>query len=173
MLFGTLVPDYCTAERCPRMTAGPKYEYYWSHGSRGRKKPKPCAASEYVDYLMQWVQHQIDDDAVFPSKIGTSRSFLNQCFSSLDDSYPRWLVENDIVYFIRLAISNKFRRDLSDDNEAIVPCLRAYLLWTLWWCWTIGCLRPPQHQLQTLCALCERVRSYWEKGTPTFARPNW
>jgi MOB kinase activator 1 len=34
------------------------------------KKPVKVSAPEYVDYLMNWVQGQLDDESIFPSKIG-------------------------------------------------------------------------------------------------------
>jgi hypothetical protein len=34
------------------------------------KKPVKVSAPEYVDYLMTWVQNQLDDENIFPSKIG-------------------------------------------------------------------------------------------------------
>ena len=34
------------------------------------KKPIKCSAPKYIDYLMTWVQDQLDDEALFPSKIG-------------------------------------------------------------------------------------------------------
>jgi MOB kinase activator 1 len=34
------------------------------------KKPVKISAPEYVDYLMTWVQNQLDDESIFPSKIG-------------------------------------------------------------------------------------------------------
>lgn len=70
MLYGTIT-EKCTAERCPKMTAGPKYEYKWADGT-SVKKPLGCPAPQYVDYLMTWVQDQLDDELVFPSKIGVS-----------------------------------------------------------------------------------------------------
>jgi len=30
------------------------------------------SAPEYVDYLMTWVQNQLDDESVFPSKVGVA-----------------------------------------------------------------------------------------------------
>eukprot|EP01126_Amoeba_proteus_P007631 TRINITY_DN12740_c0_g1_i3.p1 TRINITY_DN12740_c0_g1~~TRINITY_DN12740_c0_g1_i3.p1 ORF type:complete len:131 (+),score=22.95 TRINITY_DN12740_c0_g1_i3:395-787(+) len=50
------------------MSAGPKYEYLWMDGVKV-KKPVACSAPEYVDYLMSWVQDQLDDEAIFPSKV--------------------------------------------------------------------------------------------------------
>lgn len=51
------------------MSAGPKYEYHWADGQTV-KKPIKCSAPKYIDYLMTWVQDQLDDEALFPSKIG-------------------------------------------------------------------------------------------------------
>lgn len=68
MLYGTLA-DFCTAETCPVMNAGPKYEYHWADGVHV-KKPIKCSAPDYMDYLMTWIQAQLDDQAIFPSKIG-------------------------------------------------------------------------------------------------------
>lgn len=51
------------------MSAGPKYEYHWADGQTV-KKPIKCSAPKYIDYLMTWVQEQLDDENLFPSKIG-------------------------------------------------------------------------------------------------------
>ena len=34
------------------------------------KKPIKCSAPKYIDFLMTWVQDQLDDETLFPSKIG-------------------------------------------------------------------------------------------------------
>lgn len=52
------------------MSAGPKYSYHWADGQTV-KKPIKCSAPKYIDYLMTWVQDQLDDETLFPSKIGT------------------------------------------------------------------------------------------------------
>jgi MOB kinase activator 1 len=49
--------------------SGPKYEYHWADGQTV-KKPIKCSAPKYIDYLMTWVQDQLDDESLFPSKIG-------------------------------------------------------------------------------------------------------
>ncbi|CAI2172817.1 12843_t:CDS:2 [Funneliformis geosporum] len=66
MLYGTIT-EFCTPQECPVMSAGPQFEYYWSDGF---KKPTKLSAPDYVDHLMEWVQNQLDDEALFPSKIG-------------------------------------------------------------------------------------------------------
>ena len=68
MLFGTIT-EFCTPKSCPIMSAGPKYEYHWADGEKIKKAIK-VSAPDYVEYLMTWVQQQLDDEKIFPSKIG-------------------------------------------------------------------------------------------------------
>jgi MOB kinase activator 1 len=64
---------------CPVMTAGSKYEFQWCDGVKF-KKPVKMSAPEYVDHLMTWVQKHIDDEQVFPTKVGVgfSTGFVDQ-----------------------------------------------------------------------------------------------
>ncbi|VDP51796.1 unnamed protein product [Schistosoma curassoni] len=68
MLYGTLL-EFCTDDTCPIMSAGPKYEYHWADGQTV-KKPLKCSAPHYIDCLMIWIQKQLENEAIFPSKIG-------------------------------------------------------------------------------------------------------
>ena len=34
------------------------------------KKPIECSAPKYVDYLLEWVELQVDDEALFPQAQG-------------------------------------------------------------------------------------------------------
>ncbi|GCC16803.1 hypothetical protein chiPu_0017356 [Chiloscyllium punctatum] len=54
------------------------YEYHWADGTN-IKKPIKCSAPKYIDYLMTWVQDQLDDETLFPSKIGVPfpRNFMS------------------------------------------------------------------------------------------------
>ena len=74
MLYGTIT-EFCTEERCAIMSAGPKYEYHWADGQTV-KKPIKCSAPKYIDYLMTWVQDQLDDETLFPIKIGQLLCFV-------------------------------------------------------------------------------------------------
>jgi len=114
MLYGTIT-EFCTEDRCPIMSAGideilfvwqkakrkslissisfsgPKYEYHWADGQTV-KKPIKCSAPKYIDYLMTWVQDQLDDESLFPSKIGKiiSSSFMilsDETFSTISQMY--------------------------------------------------------------------------------------
>lgn len=68
MLYGT-VTDFCTERSCAVMSAGPRYEYRWADG-RAVTTPVQCSAPRYIDYLMTWVQDQLDDERLFPSRVG-------------------------------------------------------------------------------------------------------
>lgn len=51
------------------MDAGPKIEYKWADG-QNIKKPIKLPAVDYCSRLFQWVKDQLDDECIFPSKIG-------------------------------------------------------------------------------------------------------
>lgn len=68
LVYGT-VADHCTPESCPTMSAGPRYEYLWADASA--PKPMRCAAPDYVDRLLTWVDAQLHDEALFPVSPGT------------------------------------------------------------------------------------------------------
>ncbi|XP_013676270.2 MOB kinase activator-like 1A [Brassica napus] len=68
LLYGTLT-EFCTPDNCPTMTAGPKYEYRWADGVQ-IKKPIEVSAPKYVEYLMDWIETQLDDETLFPQRLG-------------------------------------------------------------------------------------------------------
>ncbi|RCV44379.1 hypothetical protein SETIT_9G368800v2 [Setaria italica] len=68
MLYGTLM-EFCTPATCPIMSAGPKYEYRWADGVKV-KKPIEVSAPKYVEYLMDWIEAQLDDETIFPQHFG-------------------------------------------------------------------------------------------------------
>ena len=53
-----------------------RFEYLWADGTNV-KKPIKCSAPKYIDYLMTWVQEQLDDETLFPSKIGELWFYFN------------------------------------------------------------------------------------------------
>uniref|UniRef100_A0A0D9Z8S4 CCHC-type domain-containing protein n=1 Tax=Oryza glumipatula TaxID=40148 RepID=A0A0D9Z8S4_9ORYZ len=56
-------------EQVPLARSEPQYEYRWADGVKV-KKPVQVSAPKYVEYLMDWVESQLDDEAIFPQKIG-------------------------------------------------------------------------------------------------------
>jgi MOB kinase activator 1 len=70
MLYGTIT-EFCTPTECPVMCAGPRFEYHWQDtNSALYRRPTKMSAPEYVDCLMNWAQSQLDDEELFPSKVG-------------------------------------------------------------------------------------------------------
>lgn len=54
--------DSCT---CEKMTVGPRYEFLWADGKTIRN-PINIPASDYIDYVMLWVEANFDDTRLFP-----------------------------------------------------------------------------------------------------------
>lgn len=46
-----------------------RFEYLWQD-SDNFKRPTKMPAPTYIEHLMGWVQSSIDNEAVFPSRIG-------------------------------------------------------------------------------------------------------
>lgn len=63
-----MLVEFCTAESCPVMSAGPKFEYLWTDGVN--KTLLKVSASQYIDFLMTWVESQLNNEEIFPSVMG-------------------------------------------------------------------------------------------------------
>jgi hypothetical protein len=50
------------------------FEYRWADGRRF-KSPISCSGPEYIDYVMTWVEREINDEKLFP----TTSCKLNVC----------------------------------------------------------------------------------------------
>lgn len=46
-----------------------RFEYLWQDGEN-YKRPTKMSAPEYIEHLMSWVQSNIDNEQMFPSRIG-------------------------------------------------------------------------------------------------------
>ncbi|RKO97085.1 hypothetical protein CXG81DRAFT_9481 [Caulochytrium protostelioides] len=63
--FYGAVTEYCTATTCPTMSGPDGTEYLWSDRHR---KASRVPAMQYIDFVMTWIQNQVEDEAVFPTK---------------------------------------------------------------------------------------------------------
>ncbi|XP_062075848.1 MOB kinase activator-like 1A [Humulus lupulus] len=68
ILYGTLT-EFCTPTSCPVMNARPVYSYKWADGVT-TKEPIKVSAPKYVEYLMDWIEVQLDDESIFPQRLG-------------------------------------------------------------------------------------------------------
>jgi MOB kinase activator 1 len=88
LLYGSIT-EFCSPQSCPEMKATdeyvtiiyicmhkliilPRFEYLWQD-SENFKRPTKMPAPTYIEHLMGWVQSNIDNEAVFPSRIGTCK----------------------------------------------------------------------------------------------------
>lgn len=56
-----------------------RYEYHWQDSSSSEfRKPTKMSAPDYVDCLMTWTQGILDNEDVFPSKVGEYKAALCQ-----------------------------------------------------------------------------------------------
>lgn len=69
MLYGTIT-EFCSPQTCPRMTATAEYEYLWQDPLQRSRAPTHMSAPGYIEALMQWVQGFLDDETIFPVKMG-------------------------------------------------------------------------------------------------------
>ncbi|KAF2977998.1 hypothetical protein EK904_011511 [Melospiza melodia maxima] len=68
LIYGTM-SEYCTERSCPIMSGGLKYEYRWQDDSK-YKKPTKLSAPQYMCMLMDWIEMLINNEDVFPTRIG-------------------------------------------------------------------------------------------------------
>ncbi|KAF3060258.1 hypothetical protein CFAM422_011523 [Trichoderma lentiforme] len=68
LLYGAIT-EFCSPQSCPEMKATDEFEYLWQD-SENYKRPTKMAAPAYIEQLMTWVQANIDNESVMPSKIG-------------------------------------------------------------------------------------------------------
>jgi len=101
LIYGTIT-EFCTEETCPRMSGGPKYEYLWADNAKF-KKPTPLPAVQYVSHLMDWIEAQINNENVFPTRtdVPFPKNFVNIVKKILTRLY-RVFVHVYIHHFDRL-----------------------------------------------------------------------
>ncbi|MCJ1284416.1 Mitotic exit network component [Xylographa opegraphella] len=86
LLYGSIT-EFCSPQSCPEMKATDEFEYLWQD-SENFKRPTKMPAPQYVEHLMGWVQGNIDNEQMFPSRIGvpfpkTFPTLIRQLFKRL------------------------------------------------------------------------------------------
>ncbi|XP_050185372.1 MOB kinase activator 3B [Myiozetetes cayanensis] len=79
LIYGTIC-EFCTERTCPVMSGGPKYEYRWQDDLK-YKKPTALPAPQYMNLLMDWIEVQINNEDIFPTRVGVPfpKNFLQIC----------------------------------------------------------------------------------------------
>lgn len=74
LIYGT-VSEFCSERSCPVMSGGPRYEYRWQDGNQ-YKKPTKLPALQYMNLLMNWIESLINNEDIFPTRVGESTVFF-------------------------------------------------------------------------------------------------
>uniref|UniRef100_F6XIV8 ATP synthase mitochondrial F1 complex assembly factor 1 n=3 Tax=Equus TaxID=9789 RepID=F6XIV8_HORSE len=79
LIYGTMA-ERCSETSCPVMAGGPRYEYRWQD-ERQYRRPAKLSAPRYMALLMDWIEGLINDEDVFPTRIGVPfpRNFQQVC----------------------------------------------------------------------------------------------
>lgn len=68
LIYGTMA-ERCSETSCPVMAGGPRYEYRWQDEHQYRR-PAKLSAPRYMALLMDWIEGLINDEDVFPTRVG-------------------------------------------------------------------------------------------------------
>uniref|UniRef100_A0A8C7DZ49 MOB kinase activator 3C n=1 Tax=Naja naja TaxID=35670 RepID=A0A8C7DZ49_NAJNA len=79
LIYGT-ISEFCTEKSCPIMSGGLKYEYRWQDDYRF-KRPTKLSAPHYMCMLMDWIETLINNENIFPTRIGVPfpKNFQQVC----------------------------------------------------------------------------------------------
>ncbi len=85
------------AEKYKRVGEGfpPGFEYRWADGVN-IVKPMRCSSPEYVDYVMMWVEDQIDNEDIFP--VQETQAFPTDFETYVRDIFKRLFRVFAIIY---------------------------------------------------------------------------
>ncbi|KAK7533776.1 Mob1/phocein [Phyllosticta citribraziliensis] len=86
LIYGSIT-EFCSPQSCPEMKATDEFEYLWQD-SENYKRPTKMSAPEYIEHLMAWVQANVDNEAMFPPRVGVEfpkqfPSLIRQLFKRL------------------------------------------------------------------------------------------
>ncbi|KAK8703172.1 hypothetical protein V6N13_021499 [Hibiscus sabdariffa] len=89
-----------------------RYEYRWADGVQ-IKKPIEVSAPKYVEYLMDWIESQLDDESIFPQKLG--KMFIGHAL-------------NHLQFFVtKCTISSQLQGGRENNIQETVPSIRPHL----------------------------------------------
>lgn len=79
LIYGTMA-ERCSETTCPVMAGGPRYEYRWQD-ERQYRRPAKLPAPRYMALLMDWIESLINDEDVFPTRVGVPfpKNFQQVC----------------------------------------------------------------------------------------------
>lgn len=129
-----------------------RFEYLWQD-SEAYKRPTKMSAPEYVEHLMAWVQGNIDNEQLFPSRTGNS-------------NIPNFVQDSKLTCLTKFRCCIPQIIPISDPPNVQTPvsCVRAHLLSPLSRHPESRPWAAPQYQLQALRPLHWRTQSFKWQG---------
>ena len=109
------------------------FQYHWADGNQV-KKPIKCSAPKYIDFLMTWVQDQLDDETLFPSKIGVP--FPNNFLTNAKTILKRLFRVYAHVYHQHFKVEQD--GPSLESSSYLNVTLRYLGPWDPWTFWTLG-----------------------------------
>ncbi|KAG6511706.1 hypothetical protein ZIOFF_029783 [Zingiber officinale] len=85
-----------------------RYEYRWADGVQ-IKKPIEVSAPKYVEYLMEWIEVQLDDESIFPQKLGTPfpANFNDKIVSLKEEAHLNTCFKHFILFTYEFGLIDK------------------------------------------------------------------
>ena len=124
--------DYCSSR-----ANEDRFEYLWQD-SENYRRPTKMSAPAYIEHMMSWVQSNIDNEQMFPSRIGAVPAYRSNARHSANTSSRRCPLPEIILQFT------------PSDLQASVPSVCTHLLPPLPRGRSPGPRTPFEHQLQAL-----------------------
>mmetsp|Transcript_14161 Transcript_14161/g.45392 ORF Transcript_14161/g.45392 Transcript_14161/m.45392 type:complete len:223 (+) Transcript_14161:298-966(+) len=122
LLYGLVVDE--AQERFTQAGEGfpPGFEYRWGQGNT--KKPLRVSSPEYVDYVMTWVEDQLDNEEIFPTL--ASVPFPDNFLDYAKDIYKRLFRIFAILYHRHFSTFEEL-----DAQAHLNTCFKHFLFFVL------------------------------------------
>lgn len=135
----------------------PGFEYRWTGASRF-KNPPPCSGPQYVEYVMAWVDTEINKDSLFPTSSATP--FPKNFMQAVKVIYTRLFRIYAIVY------SHHF---LKLEELGAVSHLNTSFKHFVFFMWEFDLVHPTEQE--ALKDIIEELRARHGASFPLQARP--
>lgn len=122
LLYGLVVDEATEKYKQPGEGFPPGFEYRW--GESGGKKAIRVSSPEYVDYVMSWVEDQLDNEDIFPT-LETS-PFPDNFIVYIRDIYKRLFRVFAILYHRHFASFEEI-----DAQAHLNTCFKHFLFFSL------------------------------------------
>lgn len=98
LIYGTM-SEFCTERSCPIMSGGLRYEYRWQDGDE-YKKPTKLSALKYMNLLMDWIESLINNEDIFPTRVGVWQIKQFGLFSDCVSSERKYLAGVQFLFYL-------------------------------------------------------------------------